>query len=379
MFALSSLLSLNAYDIDINGFLNATAGKSDNKETLIAKYGNPNPSVPNNNADSVKFKPDSLMGLQLSSSISNHFSATLQLVGRFQDDKAKLEMEWAYITYSIEHLQIQVGRYRPAVYMYSNTYDVAHSYLWTRLPIEVYDTVPITDLDGINFIFDYEFDNEIVLSAKAYYGNRDESTTFNGIKFQATFDNTYGAELAVENEYVKMRFAYAHSTISATFSNPIINLGLLGTLNLNTYPGLKLDNNKASFYSVGLNAGYSNIILASEIIHTNLEPSFAEEQTDSYYVLVGYNINNFTPSITYSSKRVKYKNNTDAVANLVKGNEPDQRSITAGVRYDINPSTALKVEWMRTDQKHLKNSINPQYKVSNSATNLYTLSLNFVF
>jgi len=362
VFTLSTL-SLHAYDININGFVNVTAGKSDNNETSIAGYENTKATSQRSNADSVKFQPDSLMGLQISSSVSDNFSATLQLIGRYDNDVARMEVEWAYITYSIERLQVQVGRYRPAIYMYANTQNVAHSYLWTRLPMEVYSTVPISYLDGINLIYHYEFKNEITFGAKAFYGNRKSIQTSLGVTYKTIYDDTYGTELTLSNDYINLRMAYAHTTLSTIF----------GTAVVDDIDGLKMDNNKADFYSLGFSIDYRDVVFIGEIVRRELEPSVAEERMDSYYVTLGYHIDKFTPYISYASLKAKFANKNNPQFKPFKGEENNQQSITTGARYDINPSTALKAEWMQTKQAHLKD------KVSDTTTNLYTLSLNLVF
>lgn len=365
IFTLSTL-SLSAYDVDINGFINVTAGKSDNDETSVAGYENTKAHSQSSNGDSVKFQPDSLIGLQISSSVSDNFSVTLQLIGKYDNDVAKMEVEWAYIAYGIEHLQIQVGRYRPAIYMYANTQYVAHSYLWTRLPTEVYSSIPISYLDGINIIYNHELENEVTFGLKAYYGNIKVTQTLLGIEFQTICDDTYGAELTLSNDYANLRMAYSHTTLSAIF-------GTVANININNIDGLKIDNNQVDFYSLGLHVDYKNVVLISEIVHRELEPSVAEETIDSYYVTLGYHIDKFTPNITYASLKAKFPNNDNPLVKRFKGEENNQQSITAGVRYEINPSAALKVEWMQTEQAHLKG------RVSDTTTNLYTLSLNLVF
>ena len=359
-----SALSLSAYDLNVHGFINATAGKTDNKETSVVGYGNTKAAGQESNADAVKFQPDSLMGIQVSSNVSDNFSATLQLIGKFDNDEANVNLEWAYVAYNIESLQIQMGRYQPAVYMFSNNRHVAYGYLWTRLPRDVYGAAPITYLDGVNVIYNYEFDNDMNFNAKAFYGTTSMNDNVAGQDYTLIYDNTYGVEVALSNEYVKLRAGYSHPTLSGIFPGTIID----------TTPGLKVDNTAAEFYSLGLSVDYNDILLISEVTKRRIEPSMLAEELNNYYVTLGYRINKFTPNITYSSLKSKLKRNANPLINKVKaGFARDQNSIITGLRYDIDTATALKLEWLRADQKQLQNS------VSNTVTNLYTISLNIVF
>lgn len=360
---LGCLIPLQAYDLNVNGFINATMGKSDNSETSVAGYGNTKASTQSSNADSVKFQPDSLVGLQISSNVSDNFSATLQFIGDFKNDQANINLEWGYVSYNIDSLQIQMGRYRPAIYMYSDSRHVAYSYLWTRLPIDVYGSAPLTYLDGVNLIYNYEFDNEITIATKIFYGNRNADESVAGLDYTLSYDNAFGAEVVLNNEYGKLRAGYACSTLSGVFGAPI-----------DTTPGLKMDNTKVEFFSFGATVDYDNLILIGEMTKRVLDPSILAEELKNYYVTFGYRIDAFTPNVTYSYLKSDILESANALVNTTKKNlERDQRSITTGLRYEANPSTAVKVEWMRTDQKQLSGS------VASTVTNLYTVSVNMVF
>jgi hypothetical protein len=353
VYLLLLVTTLSAFDLRVNGFINATAGKNDNTETSVANYSN-----------KIKFQPDSLVGVQIDSSVSDDFSATVQLVGRFADEEAKLNVEWAYITYEFnDNIQVQIGRYRQAIYMYSNTIDIAYSYLWSRVPIEVYNSAPIKYLDGVNFIYNYEFDNELQFDAKLYYGTLNNKNTTVGVNYHLIVDSAIGGELILSNDYFKLRAGYFTTLFS---------MDIDGVPNID---GLKIDNIRANFYSLGTTVNYNNVQVIGELFHrTTDDESILAKDLDGYYITLAYTINNFTPNITYSSLDAKlFDSNNPLISGARDVFARDQQSITTGLRYEINPSTALKVEWMRTDQKQLEGQVN------DTVSNLYTVALNLVF
>jgi hypothetical protein len=102
--------------------------------------------------DTVNFKQDSLMALQMDSDLGDGLSATMQLISRGKDD-FDLNVEWAYLTYELtDELQVSAGRIRAPFYRYSDFLDVRYAYNWVTAPERVY-AFDFPGYDGLSFLY----------------------------------------------------------------------------------------------------------------------------------------------------------------------------------------------------------------------------------
>ncbi len=117
--------------------------------------------------DSVAIEPDSVIGLQFDSNISDYTSFTLQLIARGDNSHAltgksdfEPDVEWAFITLKpADGHRLKLGRMRLPVYMLSETLEVGATYPWVRPPQEVYGQVPSTQLQGVSYEYSVYFDD----------------------------------------------------------------------------------------------------------------------------------------------------------------------------------------------------------------------------
>jgi len=366
--------------VRINGFATVAGGQVSSSDNL---------SVDGYNKDDIIFQPDSLAAIQISSTIANDMTATVQMIGRFTDKSAQIDLEWAYLNYQLtEDVTAQMGRFRPAVYLYSNTLDISYSYLWIAPPSEVYSLVPMTSSDGINLLLDYTFENDMTLSASFYASNTNTKIEVAGNDLSFQFKNLMGTELVVNNDYFKLRAGYSQTEMDADLSPLGINSSSMPEP---IYSALGVKDTKGTFTSVGLTVDYKNILVVGEYVIRNIEDSVFTEEVSAYYTTFGYRIGSFTPHVTYSAVENTYNKAsfvtgagvaTDAVVNGTinaarSGQSTDSKTITAGLRYELNPQAALKFEYQNVNKTPLDITLIPLEEERNA--DLYKVALNIVF
>ncbi|QOY54766.1 hypothetical protein HUE87_00515 [Candidatus Sulfurimonas marisnigri] len=363
----AALLSTSAYavDVSVSGFGTIAAGKSSRKDTNVAGYKNTKKNA-ESNGDKIKFQPDSVFGVQFNSKIDSKMTAAVQIISRFNDvDDQVVNLEWAYINYSLsDHLTVQAGRFRPAIYLYSNTQDIGYSYVWTRPPLEIYSMIPINYIDGVNVDYQYEITDEITLGANIYYGNlTTDIFTKAGFTLDFQFDNRYGIDVSLGSDDFKIRAGYLRSNQSVVDST-------------NGNPKFLISNAINTFISAGVFVDYNNYLFVAEFANrdigadqTGKQSPFADN-VDGWYATAGYRFGDYTPTITYAAQEATSDKTGN---NYIPTFERDLTSTSVGLRYEINDHSALKGEWLRQDEK-AKTSADGY-----GVTNLYTVAWNIIF
>ena len=93
--------TVHAGDVSVSGFLTAAGGLVDDKDQgAVAGYSE----------EDLIFDADTLIGLQVSSNVSDKVTVTTQLVGRGAEDY-EVNAEWAYLSYRVnDNFQSPMGR-----------------------------------------------------------------------------------------------------------------------------------------------------------------------------------------------------------------------------------------------------------------------------
>jgi len=353
-------------DVRINGFANFVGGMTTGSDETVYGYD-----------DSIAFLDESLFAIQISGDINSKVTATGQIVSRGEDDY-NTKFEWAYMTYqATDKLAISAGRIRMPLFRYSASSDVAYSYHWVSAPQSVYD-VNFSNIDGVkfdysNYMGDWEYNIQTGLGA--YEAELSGGEIRGKNLFFMSAEATY--------ESFKIRTAYGQN--KATFELDSINgvIAILESYGLNELANdMYLENDTGTFLGFGAEIDTFTYFISSEITIVTVEESFAAEST-SFYLTAGMRLGKFTPSITYETFKDddEYKfldqltgltGETEAVArNLVTALQTfeDTELVTLGLRYDIDPGVALKVDFSTyTDNLN-----------DDADANLIRFAVNYVF
>ncbi|MDT8283547.1 MAG: hypothetical protein RQ982_12175, partial [Gammaproteobacteria bacterium] len=314
--------------------------------------------------DNVTFERDTRFGLQVSSDITEKMSVVAQVLGRGDKDNFNATIEWAYIDYEIvDTVSVHAGKIKQPVYLVNDYVEVGYAYPWIRPPQEVYLlNNPLNTVNGIELLLQFPV-GPGTLSFQPYLGsNRDDIPNTQGAFFQA--DNIYGMDIKYSGR--------GYTAHVSDFTCDVKTTGSFSTTaTLNTVPGVPVDvdlngKGKCNVLATGFNLDINNVVVYAEWQKRTTDKTLSRAfgDTDAWYTTIGYRMGKFLPHITYATI------DGEASTNGLPGNGaatvpasagapfagasfnfpvPIQQSITAGLRYEVNDSAALKIEYQVID------------------------------
>lgn len=274
--------------------------------------------------EDISFSPDTTIGLQIKTELNNKSEFVIQLVSRGAREY-QTDIDWAYFNYSIDQeFSIQAGRKRLPLYFYSDFFDLGVAYHWIRPPSDNY-TWQITNYNGVSLYYESEFNGWDML-LNVYFGREDDTDndllTFlaNNNPVNETWKNIIGFVTELSNENYELRFTVMSSQLDREVNN------------------LQIAEDVAQlFYGFSVNYHQQALSLLSEV--NRYERSTDDISVSTYMVSATYKIDNYTPHITYS--KLQQSINTT-------GGDELHDTFSLGLRYDLNKSTALKIQYDNT-------------------------------
>jgi len=370
----AALASTPAQAIQFDGFMTAGAAQivsiddADKGNIYIGGLGDRGIS------QDLSFEKDSRFGLQISSDVADNMSVVAQLLGRGENGNFNAIIEWAYVDYEFhETTSVHVGKIKQPVYLVNDYVEVGYAYPWIRPPQEVYLlNNPLNTVNGIELLLQFPV-GPGTLSFQPYLGsNRDDIPNAQGAYFEA--ENIYGLDV---------KYAGRGYTVHASgFQCNVKTFGSFATNSNNPFQQpLNVNLNGKGDCSVlasGINLDLANVVVYAEWTKrtTDKELSRAFGDTEGYYATFGYRFGKFLPHITFASIKGEASTfglpNNGAITGYGYANPNElpgaipitgpsgtpaslnfpvqiQTSITAGLRYEVNDSAALKIEYQVID------------------------------
>lgn len=399
--ALALMLPLSAMaatDFKINGFSTVQMGVTDTDQTYVASDKD------------LGFSEGTLLGLQMRFAPNNEvpISFVTQLLARASEDW-NMRADWAFVNWKVnDEFNINVGRIKLPVFLISEAYDVGITYPWIRPPEELYGfaNVPATALSGFSIDYRKYFDDNWVRAQ--FYGGRDNFTIpALGTRFTAETNQMLGLALSAGTENFEARLSYTdvklsmnlrddllalpaaqelqanvgNSVVSATAALAGANAAVNGIeAQINSVGGIT--NPAAAAYMPAYQAALADMAAAGAALQTagaqaaGAAATFAAipngtgdagfmgvgarydngtvllmgeagkrpvggipfPDTTAGFVTAGLHMGQFLPHLTYSAVDSE---NSDLL-------NQTQESYILGLRYDVQPWAALKVEYQYT-------------------------------
>lgn len=312
---------------------------------------------------------DSLVGLQADSQFGQNFSATLQMVLKDRaEDSFKESIELACVSWkATSNLTFRVGRLGADFYMLSDYRNVGFAYLWQRPPIEFYGPVLLTNFDGADLSYSTSLESGQI-SIKVFSGYRKKAIIMEQNSKAVDTDSKaiIGVSLNYDTNDWRVHAGYATAKFGKDFSilhpvtsalnNPLVKTIWLQSPHLANEISAK--DKRISFYSLGYAYDNNDWLVQAECGYLKSEwaPILS---TKSAYLSVGKHIGSYTPYIVLSI----VKPDEDAI-NITPPPEGygldelynytwstlndfivDQKNCSIGLRKDIGPNMALKIQW----------------------------------
>lgn len=333
--------AVEAYGIDFtgSGFLTLGAGKiigggakssfnDYTSPTFVADFGQ---AGMYEKGQGLNFAPDSKLGLQGTAKFNKQFSVTGQVVARGAAS-GKTNLEWLYATYNIDdNWSLQIGRKRLPLFYYSESQDVGLALPWVRLPPQAYGW-DIVNYNGINLMHRTQLGAWSVAS-EVFYGNEKRTDnpyqkiyTGKNTKTDEKWTNITGADVSFSRDWFEARFMYMQADWQ--YWDP-------------TTAGSFFPKTRQKFFSAAFNADYENWLVRSEFSYINRRQ--ADENDFAQLLAVGYRIGKWLPLATIARYEGNY---IDGGPIGYAGTDSEKHTTySATLRYDLTPSSALKVQY----------------------------------
>lgn len=330
--------------------------------TAMSKSDNQTPLYLNRElTDDTCFDCDTTLGLQLDYQFLDHFTSSIQLVKRPQDEWSDPRIEWMYLGYNYNHLDFKAGRLRLPTFLDSEYFYVAHAYTPTHPPQEVYDgLLGVTSYDGFNVTWHGELTNDIYFSIEPHAAFTGQNKVTKGnVDYTFNINEMYGLhiELSSYNYRVFVNALYANYDMGLQFSAISPSAPAFES----NSPGESI-----TMYSFGGEYLWDVLTLRAE--------GYSSRDNFNWYTQAAYSLDKLTPYINYAEK-----DDSGATAN-------SNHTITTGLRFDFTPSISVNLEY----QKVLTDTYDPtspfgsgQFTTpfvdpSKTDANVYTLKVNFI-
>ena len=367
LLAIAIASPVMADDININGFLSVGASMLDDNKASIAGADNQG-----------GFKQDTILGLQVSKQINETTSATGQLVSRGSDDYST-EAAWAFVTYAAnDDLDLRMGRLRVPAFYYSDFLEVGYTYNSIRPAEEVY-RLPFSSVDGIDVTQRF-YSGDIDGTLQFYYGRyQGDFKTSDGTSYDADFRNVTGIALSTNMGNFGSRLSYNQGDLllntpaGSTLSNAGAGAAAIaaGLGDPSAADDFNLTGQTSQFLEAALTYDDGTYSALAEWTALNHESTLLMDD-QAWLISLAARMGEFTPHITYSTQKDEFESGNEGKIQKQLPLAIEETSITLGLRYDYDTSTALKFEIQNNDEKMVDG-------VDGESATLYSVAVDLVF
>lgn len=305
----------------LSGYVSVVAGRITNGNEFLADY----PKAGVYDSD-WSITPDTSIGIQLTTDITEDLDFIVQAVSNGATDNG-VDLDWAYINYQLStDLSFQAGRKRLPLYYYSDYFDVGYAYYWIRPPADNY-TWQISNYNGLSLLYQPQFGKWDALF-NLYIGREDsDENELLSLLLTASVDETWknmvGVVAELSQHWLDVRLTFMHSQLDRTVNGFIVAQDV-----------------KQQFSGLSVNFYLDELSILSEF--NQYERPASDIQVGTSLLSLGYRIGEFIPHISRS--QFKQEEN-------IAGGDEDHETNSIGLRWDVNKTTALKVQYDKVKDK----------------------------
>lgn len=305
-------------------------------------------------------------------------------------------LTWGFVRYSPDEVvQLRIGRLGLDSTINADSRLIGYSYLPVRPSPEVLGQTLLDSVDGADLALRHPVGPGLA-SLKLFYGKMQGHVFSNGLDFKLPGSDGGGAILGYTQGGLQLRSIVGGVRMRDNGElQPLID-GLRAT----PFPtavdaARRLDNRgrKMSFAAIDVAYDKGPLLLQASWIGRRSERDWTIPGAHAEWLLGGYRIGEFTPYASYARVKSHVRDFStglppfpgliqldQAAVAAAHGNDFNQRSLGAGVRYDFAPKFALKfqVERVRASRSPLVQDLGRAPRESRQLT-LFSIALDFVF
>lgn len=365
-FCTGLALSSITYATDLSGFATLGAVISDSDNYGYRRDVSFNKGVFSGDID---LSNNSVLGLQISHTFSKKSDVVIQGVFRDQlDNKLDNMITMAFWRYQPNaQWQIRLGRVAPDLFLFTETRDVDFSYNWTNVPNEVYGIIPHRYIDGgdISYISRLKYGT---LTAKLFSGVSDTQVTSLATIEPIESRNIVGASLvfqaqdwSIQGRHTQMKFSNKLAS-NSFLANQISQIpDFIWPMSDVFAQKINIKGATGNYSAINAQKQLNNWLLSAEMSQIT-STSELLDKLRGYYFSIAYQFDNYSiysvlAKTTSDTFKFSEENvNTQFIPELISAVEQsfnfyasNQHSQTLGVRYNLNETTALTLQWSTTE------------------------------
>ena len=339
----TSANAISFEELTVSGFGSIVGGITDEDEvTQLTNLQN-----------RLNFTQQSNIGLQFNADLGDGLQAITQLQAQ-GSEASNARVSWAYLNYEFnEDLILRAGRIRLPLYAYSDYLDVGYAQTFLRGPVSLYFG-SFNEINGISAYKTVEL-GDFSLVTSILFGDIEEDVDIAGATAKSDTEDIHAIRFDLSQDWfrvsllgLKGQLAFPIPALEPVFASLIAAGASPGSIN-----NIRLNGDSATFMSLNMGIDYENIIFEAEYTKSQVPNSFILD-TKAWYAMIGYRFERITPYLIYETS--ENDRNTDlakefpsflqaGVQAIVDGGRVELKGISAGFRYEIHKSAALKVEY----------------------------------
>jgi hypothetical protein len=316
---------------------------------------------------STSYTVDSRIGAQADITFDKKWSGVVQVVVEQRYDLSyRPNVEWANIKYqATPDLALRVGRIALPIFLAADYRKVGYAYPWVRTPQEVYGGVPITNSDGADLSYRWQHAG-VKHVTQAFYGATDiHLTDTTSVKARGIGGITHTAEYGAVTARISAFTAVLNVNILRELFDGFRQFGAQGAAIADQYDVV---DKRIDVLAMGVNYDPGQWFLMAEGGTSNGHSFLAKSR--GMYASAGYRAGELTPYLTYS--RTDSRSPTTHPGLSTAGLPPpyaaaatqlnaslatvlktfaSQTTLAAGVRWDLRPDMALKMQYERVEPR----------------------------
>lgn len=374
----------SAPDFRVSGFGTVGLVKTSDSSVEFIHSGQPTGA-----GTSFSAQPDSRLGIQLDTTFSPMFSATLQAMSKYNGKgNSTPQAEWLFGKARLsDSVALRVGRMGAPFFAVSDFREVGYANTWLRTPSSVYGQVFLRSFDGADLQYSTKLGG-VPFTAQVLAGK----TTGTSDRTDVDFKGQVGINVTAEPiDGVTLRAGTINGKLTVQSQSMLDFVAQLAGFGFGAVGDqINCTDRKASFSGVGVNVELGNFVGASE--YTVRDTACYVPDTTGWHVMAGYRFGDFTPYVVVSSVKVKDKNvnNTipasGATAPLYFGVEGFLNSLNVaqdataiGLRWDAWRNVAVKVQYESVDTKGGRGMFRLVGPAPTGKVGVTSLAVDFVF
>jgi hypothetical protein len=340
--------------------------------------------------DDVNFRRYTKAGIQMTFNLDRDTSVITQLVSKGEND-FETKAEWMYLKHTFDNgITAKIGRIRKPNYLLSEYFDVGYAMPWTQAPVEVYGVLELTaNYEAVDLSYDFDI-GDWTSTLQAQYGRAVGDETISNDLFAFNYSMTDGE--------LTLRAGYSRADVEVVAGSTTAGLvtGVNSALSATNLTGEQVSGAVEGTFA-GLAAMYDNgtILAIAEYTSLTVDSAFADQ--DGYYAMGGYRIGQWMPYLTYAFEETTDNNKRAATSLLAPTGNPaiddptlaainaglaalnsEQTRTALGVRYDVKPGVALKLQYDMVDTGDTAGEFDSTAP-SDGKANIVSFSIDTVF